>query len=360
MKGNRPREPLNRGISQLSWKRACEAAHMFHSARPHCLGLAIVLAACIFLVDTLSSLQFAVASLYVVVILTSAYDLQRRGIISTGISCVALTALSYVLTHGFAVDGIAPLRSFVSFVSITSTVVLVIGNRSANERLAQVKRERTNLARFFSPKIAEQLIEIDVPLSVARRQKAAVLFADVVGFTAHASGKTPDEVIKFLRDLLGLLSDAVFLYEGSIDKFLGDGLMAVFGPPFASQQDATNAARCALHIRERLGRWNEQHANDPDKTIRLALGIHCGEVVQGDVGSDKRLEFTVVGDAVNIASRVEAYCRVLNATVLVTGDFMQSLLAEGSFDVAKAFTSEGKHLLRGCKEPIQLYSLKAG
>jgi class 3 adenylate cyclase len=334
--------------------------HICSTRRAHSLCLAIVLATCIFLVDTLSSLQFAVASLYVIVILTSAYDLQRRGIILTGISCAALTALSYVLTHGFAVDGVAQLRSLVSFVSITITIVLVIRNRSANERLAQVKRERTNLARFFSPKIVEQLVQIDVPLSVARRQKAAVLFADVVGFTAHASGKAPDEVIKFLRDLLGLLSDAVFSYEGSIDKFLGDGLMAVFGPPFISRQDATNAALCALQICERLSRWNEQHANNPDKTIRLAVGIHCGEVVQGDVGSDKRLEFTVVGDAVNIASRVEAYCRVLNAAVLVTGDFMQSLLAEGSFDVAKAFTSEGKHLLRGCKEPIQLYSLKAG
>jgi hypothetical protein len=83
---------------------------MFYSARPHSLDLAIVLAACIFLVDTLPSLQFAVASLYVLVILTSANDLQRRGIILTGISCAALTALSYVLTHGFAVDGTAPLR----------------------------------------------------------------------------------------------------------------------------------------------------------------------------------------------------------------------------------------------------------
>ena len=103
--------------------------------------------------------------------------------------------------------------------------------------------------------------------------------------------------------------------------------------------------------------WNERHA--PDKPIRVAVGIHCGEVVQGDVGTDKRLEFTVIGDTVNIASRVEAYCRTIAATVLVTGDFMQSLLAEGSFDLARAFADEGKHLLRGCKDPIQLYSLKA-
>jgi adenylate cyclase len=330
---------------------------MFYSARPHSLGLAIALAACIFLVDTLSSLQFAVASLYVVVILISANNLQCRGIILTGISCAALTALSYVLTHGFAVDGTAPLRSLVSFVSITITVVLVIRNRSANEILAEVRRERANLARFFSPKFVEQLVRIDAPLSVTRRQKAAVLFADIIGFAAQTSGKPPDEVINFLRDLLRLLSEAVFLYDGSIDKFLGDGLMAVFGPPLPSRQDATNAALCALQIRERLDRWNEQHA--PDKAIRVAVGIHCGEVVQGEVGTDKRLEFTVVGDTVNIASRVEAYCRTLATTVLVTGDFMQSLLAEGSFDVAKAFVDEGKHLLRGCKEPIQLYSLKA-
>jgi class 3 adenylate cyclase len=187
-----------------------------------------------------------------------------------------------------------------------------------------------------------------------------VLFADMVGFTAHASGKPPDCVIHLLRNLLGLLSEAVFSHQGSIDKFLGDGLMAVFGPPLTSPRDVTNAAECALEIPERLNRWNQQHANTPEETIRVAVGIHYGEVIQGDVGSDKRLEFTVIGDTVNIASRVEAYCRVLNAQVLVTGDFMQALLAEGSFDVANAFTDEGKHLLRGCREPVHLYSIKAG
>jgi class 3 adenylate cyclase len=332
---------------------------MFHSARPYSVIFAVALAASVFLIDTLSSLQFAVASLYVLPILLSAHDLRRRGIILTGFLCTILTVLSYAATHGFALDGAAPLRSLVSLVSIMITLVLVVSNSWANERLEEAQRQRANLARFFSPKIVEQLVEIDVPLSTARRQQAAVLFADIIGFTGHVSGKPPERVIHLLRNVLGILSDAVFSHQGSIDKFLGDGLMAVFGPPLAGTRDVTNAARCALEISDRLRRWNEENADTSEATIRVAVGIHYGEVIQGDVGTDKRLEFTVIGDAVNIASRVEAYCRDLNAAVLVTDEFMQALLAEGSFDVANAFSDEGKHLLRGRREPIHLYSVKA-
>ena len=332
---------------------------MSYSAHAHSLILAVALAACVFLIDTLSSLQFAVASLYVIPILIGAHDLRRRGIILTGFLCSILTVASYAVTHGFALDGAAPLRSSVSLVSIMITVVLVVKNSSANERLEEAQRQRANLARFFSPKIVEQLVEIDVPLSTARRQHAAVLFADIIEFTAHVSGKPPERVIHLLRNVLGLLSEAVFSHQGSIDKFLGDGLIAVFGPPLAGPRDVTNAARCALEISDRLRRWNQENADTPEATIRVAVGIHYGEVIQGDVGTDKRLEFTVIGDTVNIASRVEAYCRALNAAVLVTGEFMQALLAEGSFDIAEVFVDEGKHLLRGRREPVHLYSVRA-
>ncbi|MBR0694301.1 adenylate/guanylate cyclase domain-containing protein [Bradyrhizobium lablabi] len=250
---------------------------MFHSPRSRLLIFGVGLAVCIFLVDTLSSLHFAVASLYVTAILIGTHDLECAGILFGGVSCVAFTALSYLLTHGFTFVGAAPLRLFVSFVSIATTTALVIKNRSASRNFAELNRERENLARFFSPKIVKQLVEIDVPLSVARRGNAAVLFADVVEFTAYSSGKAPDEIIAFLRELLALLGEAVFAHEGSIDKFLGDGLMAVFGPPLASNQDATNAALCAMRIRDRLSRWNAQHANDPGKAIRVAVGIHWGE-----------------------------------------------------------------------------------
>jgi adenylate cyclase len=329
----------------------------YRAGRPNSRSLAVLLAASIFLVDTLSSLEFAVASLYVLVVLLAAHDLHRQGIIITGIGCSLLTIVSYGLMHGLAVDEAAPLRSAVSLVAILITTTLVLRTHAANTKLKVVERQRANLARFFPPAIVEQLVGVDTPLSIAHRHRAAVLFADMIGFTAYSSGKAPDAVIGLLRELLGILSEAVFSHDGSIDKFLGDGLMAVFGPPIASHRDATNAVACALEIIEQIDLWNQRHARCSGP-VQVAIGIHYGDVVQGDVGTDKRLEFTVVGDTVNIASRVEAYCRPLNAAVLITGDLAQVLLAEGSSDLAKVFADEGMHELRGRTEPIRLFGLK--
>jgi class 3 adenylate cyclase len=312
----------------------------------------------IWLIDTLTSLQFAVASLYVIVVLIAARDLLRRGVVITGICCAFLTVFSYVLVHGFVADGTAPLRSTVSLVLIVIATVLVLRNVSADLRVKEVERERANLARFFSPKIVDQLASIQTPFSFARRQPATVLFVDMVGFTAYSSGKPPDVVIGMLRDMLQLLSEAVFSNHGSVDKYLGDGLMAFFGPPLTSSRDATNAAACALEIVKSIECWNRRPSRCNEDAVCIAVGIHYGEVVQGNVGGEKRLELTLVGDTVNIASRVEAYCRILDVPVLVSGEFMKALLAEGSLDLAKAFVDEGAHILRGCKEPIRLFSVR--
>jgi class 3 adenylate cyclase len=319
---------------------------------------AAALAGGIWFIDTLTSLQFAVASLYVIVVLIAGRDLLRRRVVITGICCAFLTVLSYVLVHGFVADGTAPLRSTVSLVLIVVATTLVLRNVSADLRVKEVERERANLARFFSPKIVDQLASIQTPFSFARRQPATVLFADMVGFTAYSSGKPPDVVISMLRDMLQLLSEAVFSNHGSVDKYLGDGLMAFFGPPLTSPRDATNAAVCALEIVKSIECWNRQPSRCSQDAVRIAVGIHYGEVVQGNVGSEKRLELTLVGDTVNIASRVEACCRTLDTSVLVTGEFMDALLAEGSVELANAFADEGFHVLRGCKAPIHLFSMR--
>jgi class 3 adenylate cyclase len=312
----------------------------------------------IFIFDSISPLEFAVAVLYVVVVLIAATSQERRFIWTTAGACVALTILSYPLAHGLKIAGTAPLRSIMSLVAIGMTTFLSLKNLSVTQRLRETERQRTNLARFFSPQRVEQLLEIDTPLSVARDQPAAVLFVDMIGSTAYFSRMMPDAVIGILRDLLSLLSVSVFAHNGTIDKFLGDGLMAVFGAPVPSAVDATNAARCALDIQECIDRWNERCDRTGDAAIHVAVGVHYGDVVQGDVGSDNHLELTVVGDTVNTDSRVEAYCRSFEAAVLVTGAFVDCLYAEGSEKVAERFADQGHHMLRGRAEPIHLYGVR--
>jgi class 3 adenylate cyclase len=312
----------------------------------------------IFVFDTLSPLHFAVAVLYAVVVLIAATYCRRRGILITAAACAALTLLSFDLTHGMHLSGTAPIRCVMSLAAISITTFLALKTLTAKERLKETERHRANLARFFSPRLVDHLMEIDTPLSVARCQPATVMFVDMVGFTAYCSQMAPEAVIATLRELLALLSAAVFAHNGTIDKFLGDGLMAVFGSPLPSPLDATNAARCALDIQQSIERWNERRALSGDAPIRVGVGIHYGEVVHGDVGSDRQLELTVLGDTVNIASRVEACCRTLDAAVLVTAAFIAALYAEGSKDLAERFADQGHHTLRGRAEPVHLFGLE--
>ena len=318
---------------------------------------AAALAIGIFIFDTLSPMQFAVAVLYVVVVFMAATYYQRWGVVLAAGACSVLTVLSYLLAHGFTLQGTAPDRSLVSLAAIGITTFLALRYVSAQERLRRTERQRANLARFFSPQRIDQLMEIDTPLSVARYQPAAVLFVDMVGFTAYCSTMAPDAVIAMLRNLMALLSASVFSHEGTIDKFLGDGLLAVFGAPVPSPGDATNATRCALDMLYSVDKWNEHDHRSGDAAIRVAVGIHYGDIVQGDIGSDKQLELTVLGDTVNIASRVEGYCRSLDAAVLVTKALVDALHSEGSEDLATRFADQGPHLLRGRAEPVQLYGV---
>ncbi|OSJ32521.1 hypothetical protein BSZ19_18365 [Bradyrhizobium japonicum] len=328
-----------------------------HIQRFRYLASAAALAIGIFLIDTLSTLQFAVASLYIVVVLIAAQELHRGGTVVVGIVCALLTIISYILTHGLVADGTAMLRSGVSLVALLVTIMLVLHRLSANQLVKNVERERMNLARFFHPSIAEQLIKAQTPFSFTRCQRAAVLFVDIVGFTDFSAGRPPDVVVNTLRHHLRMFSEVVFSHQGSIDKFLGDGLMAFFGPPLASPRDATNAGECAIELLKSVDFWNRR-TDAKDRRLRIAVGIHCGEVIYGDVGHEKRMELTLIGDTVNVASRVEAHCRVLEASVLVTGDFIDALLAEGSLELAAAFRDEGSHLLRGRRDSVRLFSIR--
>lgn len=229
--------------------------------------------------------------------------------------------------------------------------------RAVEQRMRGAERERSNLARFFPPHVVEHMISIEQPLSVDNLQPATVLFADMIGFTTFCSENAPRTVIDTLRELLRHLCEQVFANEGTVDKFTGDGLMAVFGSPTPGPRDATNAVRCALAMQRAVASWNaERKSASP---IRIAIGIHTGNVILGDIGSERRLEFAVLGDTVNVASRVEGKCRSLDASILFTDDVLSAVRAEDGADAIAGHLDLGLQELRGRTTAVHLYGWKA-
>jgi adenylate cyclase len=196
---------------------------------------------------------------------------------------------------------------------------------------AALERERENLARYFSPNVVEELSQNDEPLKQIRTQDIAVLFVDIVGFTQYAANRSSEEVIDTLRQFHQRMENEVFGHNGTLDKYLGDGLMATFGTPIASDADAVNALRCARSMMRSMVQWNEERARAGEPPIRASFGLHYGPAVLGDIGSN-RLEFAVIGNTVNVASRVEALTRGLKAELAATDELLERARKENGLD----------------------------
>ncbi len=190
---------------------------------------------------------------------------------------------------------------------------------------AAISRERANLARYFAPTVVEALSRQDEPLAAVREQPIAVLFADIVGFTRLAERQSPQDTIALLRDFHARLEDCVFRYHGTLDKFLGDGLMATFGNPAASEADADNALKAAQAMIKEIAQWNAAREQAGQEPVQLSLGLHYGPVVLGNIGAERRLEWAVLGDTVNVASRLEGRSRALGVALVVSEALVERL-----------------------------------
>ncbi len=173
--------------------------------------------------------------------------------------------------------------------------VLVSGIREATRR--------ASLARFLPAEVADRLADDDDGLREGRRQNAAIAFVDMRDSTSLAEGLDPKEISEFLTAFRTRLTRAARMNGGVIDKFLGDGALVVFGLPAPSEDDAARALRFARDFETAIARWNA--ARDDGRTVRIGVGIHYGMVFCGVVGREDRLEFTVLGDTVNVAARLE-------------------------------------------------------
>lgn len=252
----------------------------------------------------------------------------------------------------------ARFQEVIVFLIVSLTLALAV--RRANALLvshAGLERERTNLARYFSPNVVEQLSQNDEPLKQVRTQNVGVLFADIVGFTAYADGRSPMDVIGTLRQFHERMECEVFRHDGTLDKYLGDGLMATFGTPFTSDTDAGNALRCAQAMIGSIDELNLERSNRNEPPIRLSIGLHYGQVVLGDIGLN-RLEFAVIGTAVNAASRLETLTREYGCAMVASDELVQRARAESgssSADFAD-LVAQPPRSIRGLEQPVGIWT----
>ena len=237
--------------------------------------------------------------------------------------------------------------------------------REMDRLRAAAERARNNLSRYFSPNVVDMLAAQDEPLGAVRRQIVAVLFVDIVGFTRMAEAMAPEAVVTLLRQFHERMTSQIFACGGTVEKYIGDAIFAVFGVPNSSPEDAVNALRCAEMMLQALERWNGERVEGGEAPLAIGIGLNYGAAVLGDVGSEHSMSFTVIGDTVNTASRLQGLTRSLG-TPLVVGDALIRAVAAmlpaaaGAADLLGPLADQGEQILRGRAGPVRIWTRLPG
>ena len=238
--------------------------------------------------------------------------------------------------------------------ALSNYAAVAIERARLNERIQAERAARDRLERYHSPAVIEAVLggaEQEEP-SVTLRE-TSIMFADIVGFTARCESLPPEEVAAFLNQFFSLAADAIFEFGGTLDKFIGDAVMAFFGAPLPQEDHAERAVRAALAITRSLEAWNRDRVAQDADPIEIRVAIHSGPVVVGDIGSASRVDYTVLGNTVNIAARLEEFVATPGAIVL----------GETTYDAVKhlfAVESLGDMPLKGLSKKISAFRICGG
>jgi adenylate cyclase len=254
-------------------------------------------------------------------------------------------ALATDLAH-LAVVGLVAVALFIAVTRARSTLV-----KSITEA-----RLRANLSRYFSPQVVDRLAQAGDAARAFRSQKAAILFADLRGFTALTEKMPPEEVAVFLNEYRRRITEPITSHHGMIDKFIGDGVMAVFGVPQPGPDDARDAMLAGAGALSAIADWSRERTAQGLPPVRVGIGIHHGDVIAGALGDENRLEYTVIGDAVNTAARIEAEAGRLGASLLISAE---AVAAAPGMDGELHLVGLSPRLLRGRSQPVRLYRPKS-
>lgn len=231
------------------------------------------------------------------------------------LSMLSFQTVSYFLTRQF-VEDLVPM-------TISLSLMLVIGfyvTRSNKKMMVEANTKKM-MERYLSPQLVGELYQNDTSLEPGGAIKeVTTVFSDIRSFTSISEKMNPGEVVGLLNDYLTTMTDIIFQHNGTIDKFIGDAIMTIFGAPRESEDDLFRAVNTAVEMNRVMVQFSRKYPS-LENSLQIGIGIHTGPVIAGNIGSDKRFDYTVIGDNVNLASRVESLTKYYRCPILMTESF---------------------------------------
>jgi len=318
----------------------------------------------------------------------TALSFSPRFVVWTGAVTIALWGLGHwvmlrlpgtIAIHGSAIDlpGLSPTGSLELYLDPhyvsdpawrTQTVLLalltvvlaaaVARSQSLLRRQVTDHLARASLARYFSPNVVDSLASAGVGGLAARRRPVAVLFADIRGFVRLSESLGTEATIEMLTEFHERFTRIVFDHRGTLEKYIGDAVMATFGTPSRGVDDTGRALQCAWKLADETHRWSRERARRGRAPVHLGIGVHYGEAVVGSIGDTQRLDYVVVGDTVNVASRLERLTRELDVELVVSDAVVRRIREEESLVGVRLdqLKPGGEVHLTGRTQPIAIWT----
>ena len=240
-------------------------------------------------------------------------------------------------------------RSFVKSADEVGELAIVFDQMT--EGLKERDKVKNLFSKFHGSSVAEDLLKKDVTMG-GQNKEVTIFFSDIRGFTSFSEKRTPEQVVEMLNSYFEVMVKIITRNGGVVDKFIGDAIMAVWGAPQTTPRDTQNALKACLEMRKALEELNTKRAQNQEGAIMIGMGLHSGPAISGTIGSSERMEYTVIGDTVNMTSRIEASTKAFGTDLLISQYVVDKVGEEFKVELA------GSAEVKGKSEPLKLYKVR--